>query len=190
MIEGWVTKGFIAQLLHFEKDFQPLIWRPTYYNGEIPPANTETRREANFSKRDPGYVPWWAHNGLQLRDNDWDLNISYYSNQLDTVAPYVPPPAQTSVHMALSLPVSSVSTNVPATTTDMQLSSMVTSSTVTSSMAPGFHCEIVPTTTAAPRYTGTGRPTYSRIFTSDGRVRRSKQGASLPPRRQMRFTAS
>jgi hypothetical protein len=37
---------------------------------------------------------------------------------------------------------------------------------------------------------GTGRPTYSRIVTSDGRVRRSKQGASLPPRRSMQFTAS
>ena len=86
--------------------------------------------------------------------------------------------------------VSSVLTNVQATTTDMQRSSMVASSTVTSSMAPGFHSGIVPATTAAPRYTGIGRPTYSRIVTSDGRVRRSKQGASLPPRRQMRFTAS
>ena len=76
MIEGWVKRGVIAQLIPFEKDFQPLIWRPTYYNGDVPPANTETRRGAIFSKRDPGYVPWWAHNGLQLRDNDWDLNIS------------------------------------------------------------------------------------------------------------------
>ena len=92
--------------------------------------------------------------------------------------------------MAFSQPVSSVSINVPATTSDMQLSSMETSSTVTSSMAPAFHSGIEPTTTAAPRYTGTGRPTYNRIVTSDGRVRRSKQDAPLPPRRQMRFTAS
>ena len=38
MIEGWVKRGVVAQLLPFEKD--------------------------------PGYVPWWARNGLQLRDND------------------------------------------------------------------------------------------------------------------------
>ena len=93
MIDGWVKRGVIAQLLPFEKDFNKLTWRPTYYDGQIPPVNTETRRGAIFSKRDPGYVPWWAHNGLQLRDNDWDLIISYYSKQLDIVAQYAPPPA-------------------------------------------------------------------------------------------------
>ena len=135
-VEGWVKRGVIAQLLPFEKGFKKLTWRPTYYDGQIPPVKTETRRGANFSKRDLGYVPWWAHNGLQLRDNDWDLNISYYSNQLDTVVHNIQPPAQTSVQMALSLPVTSVSKNVPSTTTDMQLSSMATSSTVTSSTVP------------------------------------------------------
>ena len=67
---------------------------------------------------------------------------------------------------------------------------MTTSSSVRPSMVPAFHSGTGPTTSAAPRYTGTGRPTFSRIITSDGRVRRSKQGASLPPRRQMRFTTS
>ena len=38
MIEGWVKRKVIAQLLPFEKDFEPLTWRPTYYNGEIPPV--------------------------------------------------------------------------------------------------------------------------------------------------------
>ena len=90
MMEGWIKRGVIAQLLPFEKDFEPLIWRPTYYNGDVPPVNTETRRGANFSKRDPGYVPWWAHNGLQIHDNDWDLDIAYYSNQMDDLATYVP----------------------------------------------------------------------------------------------------
>ena len=33
MIEEWVKRGVIAHLLPFDKDFQPLIWRPTYYNG-------------------------------------------------------------------------------------------------------------------------------------------------------------
>jgi hypothetical protein len=49
--------------------------------------------------------------------------------------------------------------------------------------SPVFHSELARTNTAAPPYTGTGRPTYSRIVTSDGRVRRTKQG-------HMRFTAS
>jgi hypothetical protein len=90
-IEGWVKKGVIAQLLLFEKDFEPLTWRPQYYDGQIPTVNSETRRDANFSKKDPGYVPWWAHNRLQTSDNDWDLNISYYSNRLDMVVNYLPP---------------------------------------------------------------------------------------------------
>ena len=80
MMEGWTQRGVVAQLLPFQKDFNKLTWRPQYYNGQIPPVNTETRLGANFSKSDPGYVPWWAHNGLQIHDNDWDLNISYYSN--------------------------------------------------------------------------------------------------------------
>ena len=75
MIEGWVKRGVVAPLLPFEKDFNKLTWRPTYYDGQIPSVNTETWRGSNFSKRDPGYVPWWVHNGLQLRDNDWNLNI-------------------------------------------------------------------------------------------------------------------
>ena len=109
---GWVQRGVVAQLLPFEKDFNELTWRPQYYDGQVPPVNTETRRGANFSKRDPGYVPWWAHNGLQIHDNDWDLNISYYSNQLDIVYQYAPPTNQTSVQLALSQSMSPVSTHV------------------------------------------------------------------------------
>ena len=70
MIEGWIKRGVIAQLLPFEKVFEPLIWRLTYYHGDVPPVNTETQRGANLSKRDYGYVPWWAHNDLQIHDND------------------------------------------------------------------------------------------------------------------------
>jgi hypothetical protein len=174
MIEGWVKRGVVAQLLPFEKGFKPLTWRPTYYDGQIPPVNTKTRRRANFSKRDSGYVPWWAHNGLQLNDNDWDLKISYYSNQLDIVVHYAPPLNQTSVQLALSQHMSLVSTNVQASTTTMQQSSMVTSSIATSTSAPVFHSGLVTATTSSQSYTGTGRPTYSRISTSDGQVRRSK----------------
>ena len=77
MMQGWIKRGVVASLIPFERDFAKLTWRPQYYNGEIPPVNSETRRGANFSKRDPGYVPWWGHNGLQIHDNDWDLNIGY-----------------------------------------------------------------------------------------------------------------
>jgi hypothetical protein len=63
--EGWIKRAVVAQLLPFEKDFNKLTWRSTYYDGQIPPVNTETRREANFSKRNPGYVPWWTHNGYR-----------------------------------------------------------------------------------------------------------------------------
>jgi hypothetical protein len=91
MIEGWVKRGVDAQIVPFEKDFNKLTWRPNDYVGQIPPVNTETRRGANFSKQDPGYVPWWAHHGLQLHDNVWDFNISYYSNQLDMVVHYASP---------------------------------------------------------------------------------------------------
>ena len=57
MIEEWVEKGVIAQLLPFEKDFEPLTFRPQYYDGQIPTVNSMTRRGANFSKSDPGFVP-------------------------------------------------------------------------------------------------------------------------------------
>jgi hypothetical protein len=67
---------------------------------------------------------------------------------------------------------------------------MVTFSSATSTAAPEFHLGLVTATTSSQSYTGTGRLTYSRVITSDGHVRRSKQGASLPPRRQMQFTAS
>jgi hypothetical protein len=102
MIKGWAKRGVVAQLLPFEKDFNPLTWHPAFCDGQIPPVNTETRREAIFYKRDSGSVPWWAHNGLQLHDNDWDLSISYYSNQLDMIAHYAPPLTQTSVQLASS----------------------------------------------------------------------------------------
>jgi hypothetical protein len=70
MMEGWIKRVVVTQLLPFKKDFNELTWRPTFYDGQIPPINTETRRGGNVSKSDPGYVPWWAHNGLQIRDND------------------------------------------------------------------------------------------------------------------------
>jgi hypothetical protein len=171
-------------------DFNKLTWRPQYYDGQIPTFNTETRRGANFAKSDPGYVPWWAHNGLQIRDNDWDLNISYYSNQMDMVIHYLQPLNQTSVLQALTQPVSSVSTTVQTEAVSTQHMITSFSSSAPPTAAPIFESGLPTRGTSASRYTGTARPTYSRIVTSDGRVRRSKQGASLPPRRFMQFTAS
>jgi hypothetical protein len=100
VMEGWIHRGVVAQLLPFEMDFNKLTWRLQYYDGQIPTVNTETRQGGKFLKSDPGYGPWWAHNGLQIRDNDWDLNISYCSNQLDMVVHYLPPLNQTWVHSA------------------------------------------------------------------------------------------
>jgi hypothetical protein len=190
MIEGWVEKGVIEQLLPFEKDFEPHTWRPQYYDGQVPMVNSETRRGANLSKSDPGYVPWWAHNGLQTSDNDWDLNISYYSNQLDMVVHYLPPQMHTSVQPALTQPVSSVSTIVQAAGASTLQMTTSYSTSVPSTAAPLFQPGMQVTSTSTSSYTGTGRPMYSRYVTSDGRVRRFKHGTSLPPRRPMRFIAS
>jgi hypothetical protein len=159
MMEGWVQRGIVAHLLPFEKDFNKLTWRPQYYDGQVPPVNTETRRGANFSKRDPGFVPWWAHNGLQIHDNDWDLSISYYSNQLDIVVQYAPMTYQTSVQPALIQNVSSASTNVQETTSVMQHSTTATSYIGTTPAATMFQSGSAPATTSSQRYTGTGRPT-------------------------------
>ena len=106
------------------------------------------------------------------------------------VVHYAPPLNQTSVQQAFSHSTSSVSTTVQTTNLSTQQKTTVTSSIVLSNEVPVFHSGLTTTSTNAPCYTGTGRPTYSHIVSSDGRARRSKQGASLPPRRPMRFTAS
>ena len=138
MIEGWIKRGVVAQQLPFEKDFEPLTWRPQYYDGQIPTVNTETRRGANFLKSDPGYVPWWSHNDLQTSDNDWNLNISYYSNHLDMVVHYLPPLIQTSVQQVLTEPVSSVSTTVQTEGVITQLITTSSSTSVQPNAAPLF----------------------------------------------------
>ena len=48
MMRGWIQRGVVASLIPFEKDYAKLTWRPQYYNGEVPPVNSETRRGANF----------------------------------------------------------------------------------------------------------------------------------------------
>jgi hypothetical protein len=102
---------------------------------------------------------------------------------------YLPPLNQTSVQQALPQPMQSVLATVQTEAVSTQHMTTTTSSSAQSTAAPKFQFRLPTRSTSTSCYTGTGRPTYSRIVTSDGRVRRSKQGASLPPRRSMRFTA-
>jgi hypothetical protein len=167
MMEGWIQQKKLTW--HpFEKDFNKLTWHPQYYDGQISTVNTETGRGANFLKSDTDYVPWWAHNGLQTHDNDWDLNISYYSNQLDMVVHFLPPLNQTLVQQALTQPLSSVSTTVQTKAVSTQHMTTSSSSSAQSFAVPIFQSGLPTTSTSTSRYTGTGRPTYSRIVTSDG----------------------
>ena len=52
MMEGWVQKGVVALLLPIEKDFNKLTWRPTYYDGQIPPVSTRKRDEGPTFQRE------------------------------------------------------------------------------------------------------------------------------------------
>jgi hypothetical protein len=54
MMNGYVTRGIVAQLIPFKHDFADLRWRPNDYDGSLPPYSTETPRGTNFSKLDPG----------------------------------------------------------------------------------------------------------------------------------------
>jgi hypothetical protein len=105
------------------------------------------------------------------------------------VVNYLPPLIQTSFQQTLTQPVSSVSPTVQTEGVNTQLMTTSSSTSVQPNKATLFQPGTPPTNTSTARYTGTGRPTYSRYVTSDGRVRRSKQGTSLPPRRSMRFIA-
>ena len=89
----WIKEGIVTELLPNDRDFKKLTWIPREFDGNLPVPSAEARRHANLSKRDPGHVMWWAHNGMQIHDNDWDLNMAYFSNQLDEPVPLIPPPA-------------------------------------------------------------------------------------------------
>jgi hypothetical protein len=96
------------------------------------------------------------------------------------VVHYLPPLHQTSVQQALTQPVTSVTTTVQTEAVSTQHMTTSSFSSAQSAAAPIFQSGLPTTSTSTSRYTRTGKPTYSQIVTSDGRVRRSKQDASLP----------
>ena len=104
---------------------------------------------------------WWAHNGMQTHDQDWDLNMAYFSNQVDE-----PDPCVTAVVQA------------PATT------NVVPTMTQTPAVI-SVSVSVLPTTTN----TGHPQPTTRWPTTYPGSTRRSKHGQPKKPRRQMEFKA-
>ena len=79
----FIKEGVVTELIPNDRDFQKLTWISRAIDPPLPISSTEARRHANLSKRDPGHVMWWAHNGMQIHEQDWDLNMAYFSNQMD-----------------------------------------------------------------------------------------------------------
>jgi len=77
----WIREGIITELIPNNRPFAPLTWIPREVDPPLPIPSNESLRHANLSKRDPGTIMWWAHNGIQIHDQDWDLNMAYFSNQ-------------------------------------------------------------------------------------------------------------
>ena len=111
---NFIKQGVVAELTPTDQNFAKLTWIPRKFERNLPVPSAEARRYANLSKRDPGTVMWWAHNGLQIHDNDWDLNMAYYSNQ------YVEPeqPVLAVVTAQINTSTVSVMTQTPAVMTD------------------------------------------------------------------------
>jgi hypothetical protein len=106
----FVSKRFVDELIPNVQDFAKLTWRPQEFDGNLPQPLLEARKGANLSKRDPGPVMWWAHNGMQIHDNDWDLNIAHCNNQTDE--PDILPLPSMAVSAASNTPTSQVSTSL------------------------------------------------------------------------------
>ena len=73
----WIATGLVTELIPNNRDFKKITWVPRPFDGDLPAPSLEARRHGNLSKRDPGQVMWWAHNGLQIHDTDWDINLAY-----------------------------------------------------------------------------------------------------------------
>ena len=82
-ISKFIKEGVVTELIPNDRDFEKLTWIPREVDPPLPIPSTEARRHANLSKRDPGHVMWWEHNGMQIHDQDWDLNMAYFSNQMN-----------------------------------------------------------------------------------------------------------
>ena len=164
----WITTGIVTEPLPNNRDFKRLTWVPRPFDGDLPTPSTEARRHANLSKRDPGHVMWWAHNGMQIHDSDLDLNIPYFSNQLNEAILFMPPLTPVSPAPTSMVSVMTQTTPVPATsrgTSQANASALMSSS--------------MPTTSQTVAWT----PPYP------GSTRRSKHGQPRRPRRQMPFRA-
>jgi hypothetical protein len=79
----FIKEGVVTEPIPNDRDFAKLTWIPREVDPSLPIPSTESRRHANLSKRDPGHVMWWAHNDIQIHDQDWDLNMAYFSNQMN-----------------------------------------------------------------------------------------------------------
>ena len=164
----WIKEGIVTELIPNDRDFKKLTWIPREFDGNLPVPSAEARRHANLSKLDPGHVMWWAHNGMQIHDSDWDLNMAYFSNQLDEPVPLIPPPPP-----VVSAPISMVS--VTTQTAAVPTHSCGTSPANAQALLPSSMLttsQIVPWTPPYP-----------------GSTRRSKHGQAKKPRRQMPFRA-
>ena len=72
----WIREGIETELIPNNRALQKLTWIPREVDPPLPIPSTESLRYANLSKRDPGTIMWWAHNGIQIHDQDWDLNMA------------------------------------------------------------------------------------------------------------------
>ena len=63
----WIKEGIDTELVPNDRDFKKLTWIPREFDDNLPVPSAEAHRHANLSKRDPGHVMWWTHNGLQIQ---------------------------------------------------------------------------------------------------------------------------
>jgi hypothetical protein len=100
---------------------------------------------------------WWAHNGIQIHDQDWDLNMAYFSNQMNEEGLPAPWPVQ-----------ATTTTNaIPITTP----TSAVVNAPVSATPSTAGTKNTLPIPTWSPPYPDS--------------TRRSKHGQPKKPRRQM-----
>jgi hypothetical protein len=155
----FIKEGVVTELIPYDCNFEKLTWIPCKVDDSMPITSTEARRHANLSKRDPGHVMWWAHNGMQIYDQDWDVNMTYFSNQSDDAGL----PASWVVQAPTTTTVVPVMTQTPAVV--------------------NVPVSALPNTA----HTGQPKPTTSWYPPYPGSTRRSKYGQPKKPRSQMEF---
>ena len=154
-----IKEEVVTELIPNNRAFEKLTWIPREVDPPLPIPSTELLRHANLSKRDPGTIMWWAHNGIQIHDQDWDLNMAYFSNQMNEEGLPAPWPVQ----------VTSTTDTIPI---------------ITPTLTPG-HAPV----SSIQSLAGIGRKLQYQTCSSSypGSTRRSKHGQPKKPRRQMEF---